>query len=227
MFRPILSDEPSPSWYVPTDCTKNQHGWLDCTGGEWPTIDQPALVMLSYNDSDVDMLVLEDFEMPHVARLQPVPQPPRLSQLHTLIFRKIAAFRGTVEEGVSVNFPLPQLTALLDKSSVTNIKLDSIRGLHLEENYFAGWPALGDLSIISCAISAIHPRSFAALPPSKMSDGGALATPLNTRLNRLWIFADRTLTVFPWDVLLPIAESINVSFAIPTQYSTVQYVHIL
>ena len=72
----------------------------------------------------------------------------------------------------------------------------------MKENFLAGYTGLEmTLWMAQCGLGEINPRTFYSVALNGQSS-----------LRELNVMGERTVTKFPWDLLIPVAESIQVSF---------------
>ena len=71
----------------------------------------------------------------------------------------------------------------------------------MTENFLAGYTGLETLWMVQCGLGEIDPRTFYSVALNGQSS-----------LRELTVTRDDTVTAFPWDLLIPVAESIQTSF---------------
>ena len=163
-----------------------------CLGGTWPSVSDPPM---SGIPNTTKILFLEDVIIGDAEAAQPLSS--HLTALEWLDFDNLTSYDAN---GSTTQFPFHLLTGSVNKSMIGNLGLNSVNITAITYDFFNGFTSLVSLFLSDCGITDIHRRSFEAL-----AVGGS-------QFNGLTIVFEDALVKFPWDVLLPVASSIQVSF---------------
>ncbi|OQV12160.1 hypothetical protein BV898_13577 [Hypsibius exemplaris] len=165
-----------------------------CVNGAWPSsATGPNAIAFLPNATNVLTLIATVFPFGD-------PQPltsarlPNLSRLRLKNVRSLDASGGAADEDP---FPFGWFTSGLERPRITEVVLEGVFLSSVTKEMFDGYTGLKKLALINCGISTIHPRSLFALAPQP----GQPAV-----LTEFAVENDRALTVFPWDVLRPVAN---------------------
>jgi len=165
-----------------------------CDGDNWPTVGDPAPTII---DGCSDLRI-SGIKIPN--NYQPFPT----LNLTKLTLKNINVADQTVQVGNSagrhgVRFPLQGLTKQLDRSGLKRLTLEKVTFYYLGQHDLDGFTGLEELILKDSNLLTIDPRAFSGLS----------APVTGSSLKRLTIAGDDWLTSFPWEVLLPVADSIT------------------
>ncbi|OQV11480.1 hypothetical protein BV898_14209 [Hypsibius exemplaris] len=126
---------------------------------------------------------------------------PSLRKLASLDFE---AVRSVDANGATLDFPLQAFTALVNRTKITSLSLVDTQLSSLDKDLFFQFSGLKELRLSRCGLQRIDVNAFAPLMRD-VSPGN----PFDAGFAKLTVGGNDKLTVFPWDVLLPVSKTLE------------------
>ncbi|OQV12168.1 hypothetical protein BV898_13585 [Hypsibius exemplaris] len=161
----------------------------ECTGGTWPTAASDVTIT-SLIPRTTQILFIDRVAFPLNAAVERPLVSADLPNLKELNVENLLSFDAS---NASVAFAFKQWTSGLSQSAISELAITTVSLADLAEDMFDGFPALKKLILNKCGISTIHPRTLSPL----------------AALSEFTIAYDKALTVFPWEVVRPVADTIQ------------------
>ncbi|OWA54549.1 putative Ferric-chelate reductase 1 [Hypsibius exemplaris] len=187
----------------PPQCEVDEpNGRTTCLDGTWPTdaSNDPAFQI----PSTTQYLFLRNIKFPireNSYRLS------HLIHLTDLVIQYSESCEVTT--GATVPFLFQDLVASLDRSTMRRLIFYDINLQTIDDDFFAGFSGLESVEFYGCPIKEFTHRAFNPLAMGAPVSGlpGARNT---SSFKTLQVLQDEELTEFAWEVLYPVAESLEV-----------------